>query len=80
MKKYDKNKKKCSKQRIANEMQEENYSKQTELNTTNQKLLTWQRKYENNLKEVLKIEDVKGWKINRTEKGKRRNRYQYKKD
>ena len=40
MKKYDKNKKKCSKQRIANEMQEENYSKQTELNTTNQKPLT----------------------------------------
>ena len=49
----------CSQQRNANEMQEENYSKQRELNTINQKLLKRQQKYENDLKEILKLQDVK---------------------
>ena len=38
-------------------MQEENYFKQMEINTINEKLITIQQNYENNLKEVTKPQD-----------------------
>ena len=44
--------------RLVERMQEENYLKQIEINTINQKLLTTiQQNYENNLKEFTKLQD-----------------------
>ena len=49
-------------------MHEENCSKETEINTINQKLITIQKNYENRLKEVTKLQDdVK--RINKEKEG-----------
>ena len=45
------------KKKLLEGMQEENYFKQMEINTINEKLITIQQNYENNLKEVTKPQD-----------------------
>ena len=56
------------KKKLVERMHEENCSKETEINTINQKLITIQKNYENRLKEVTKLQDdVK--RINKEKEG-----------